>query len=111
MENLGKWSGTTEASIKDRMQAMEESISGVKDMIEEIDTSVKENAKSKKFLTQNIQEIWGIMKNAEPKDNCNWRRSPAQRHAKYIQQNQRRKLSQSKEGHTYENIRSLQNTK
>ena len=41
---------------------MEERISGVKDMIEEIDSSVKENVKSNKFLTQNIQEIWDNMK-------------------------------------------------
>ena len=31
-------------------------------MIEETDTSVKENVKSKKFLTQNIQEIWDTTK-------------------------------------------------
>ena len=31
-------------------------------MIEEISTWVKENAKAKKFLTQNIQEIWDTMK-------------------------------------------------
>ena len=31
-------------------------------MIEEIDTSGKENVKSKKCLTQNIQEIWDTMK-------------------------------------------------
>jgi hypothetical protein len=30
-------------------------------MLEEIDTSVKEKPKSKKFLTQSIQEIWGTM--------------------------------------------------
>ena len=30
--------------------------------IEEIKTSVKENVKSKTFLTQNIQEIWSTMK-------------------------------------------------
>ena len=34
----------------------------VEGMIEETDTSVKENVKSKKFLTQNIQENWGTMK-------------------------------------------------
>jgi hypothetical protein len=32
-------------------------ISGAEDTIENIDTTVKENAKSKKLLTQNIQEI------------------------------------------------------
>ena len=31
-------------------------------MIEEIDSAVKENVKSIKFLIQNIQEIWDIMK-------------------------------------------------
>ena len=31
-------------------------------MIEEIDTSVKENIKSKTLLTQNIREIWDNMK-------------------------------------------------
>ena len=34
----------------------------VEDTIETIYTLVKENVKSKKFLTQNIQEIWDTMK-------------------------------------------------
>ena len=37
-------------------------MSGTEDMIEEIDSSVKENVKSNKSLTQNIQEIWDTMK-------------------------------------------------
>ena len=41
--NLGKW--TTEASITNRIQEMEERISGVEDTIEEIDSSVKNKAK------------------------------------------------------------------
>ena len=41
---------------------MKERLSSVEDMIEEIDTSVKENVKVKRFLTQNIQEIWKTMK-------------------------------------------------
>jgi hypothetical protein len=40
---------------------MEERISGIEGMIEEIDTLVKENVKSKKFLTLNIQEICDTM--------------------------------------------------
>jgi hypothetical protein len=32
-------------------------ISGAEDTIENMDTTIKENAKSKKILTQNIQEI------------------------------------------------------
>ena len=56
-KNLGKKAGTTEASITNRLQEMEERISGVEDTMEEIDVSVKENVKSKKFLTQTVQEI------------------------------------------------------
>jgi hypothetical protein len=44
---------------------MEVRKSGVEDMIEEINLSVKENAKSKKFMTQNIQEIWDTLKTKE----------------------------------------------
>jgi hypothetical protein len=38
------------------------SISTWEDRIEKIDALVKENAKSIKFITQNIQEIWNIAK-------------------------------------------------
>jgi hypothetical protein len=41
---------------------MEERISGAEDTIENIDITVKENAKCKKLLTQNIQEIQDIMR-------------------------------------------------
>jgi hypothetical protein len=41
---------------------MEERISGAEDSIENMDTTVKENAKSKKNLTQNIQEIQDTIK-------------------------------------------------
>ena len=35
---------------------MEERILSIEDMMEEIDTSVKENIKSKNVLTQNVQK-------------------------------------------------------
>jgi hypothetical protein len=41
---------------------MEERISSAEDTIENIDTTVKENAKWKKLLTQNIQEIQDTMR-------------------------------------------------
>jgi len=41
---------------------MEEKISDAEDSIENMDTTIKENAKFKKILTQNIQEIQDIMK-------------------------------------------------
>ena len=62
MKNLGIQTGTTEASFTNRIQEMEERSSSVEDRLEETDTSVKEYAKSKKLLTQNIQEIQDTMK-------------------------------------------------
>ena len=41
---------------------MEERISGIKYTIEETDTLVNKNVKSKRYLTQNIQEIWETTK-------------------------------------------------
>ena len=46
MENLGKWSGITDVSITNRIQEIEERISGAEDIIENIDTILKENIKS-----------------------------------------------------------------
>ena len=57
LENLGKRSGDIDASISNRIQEMEERISGAEDSIENIGTTIKENGKCKKILTQNIQEI------------------------------------------------------
>ena len=62
IENLGKRSGVIDASITNRIQEIEERISGAEDTIENIDTTVKENAKCKKLLTQNIQEIQDTMR-------------------------------------------------
>ena len=49
-------------SITNRMQEIEEKISGAEDTIENIDTTEKENAKSKKLLTQHIQKIQDTMR-------------------------------------------------
>jgi cell division protein FtsL len=57
IEILGKKSGTINSSISNRIQEMEQRISGAEDSIENMDTTIKENAKCKKILTQNIQEI------------------------------------------------------
>jgi hypothetical protein len=57
IEALGKKSGNIDASINNRIQEMEERISDAEDSIENKDTTIKENAKCKKILTQNIQEI------------------------------------------------------
>ena len=57
IENLGKRSGVTDASITNRIQEIQERILDAEDTIENIDTTVKESAKCKNFLTQNIQKI------------------------------------------------------
>ena len=45
-----------------RIKCIEERLSGTEDTIENINTTVKENAKFKKILTQNIQETQDTMK-------------------------------------------------
>jgi predicted nucleic acid-binding Zn-ribbon protein len=62
IEIVGKKSGTIDACISNRIQAMEERISGAEDSIENISTTIKENAKCKKILTQNIQESHNTMR-------------------------------------------------
>jgi phosphoenolpyruvate carboxylase len=59
---LGKKSGAIDASITNRTQEMEERISSAEHSIENMDTTLKENAKCKKILTQNIQEIQDTMR-------------------------------------------------
>ena len=49
-------------SISNRIQEMDDRISGAEDSIEIIGTKIKENGKSKKILTQNIQEIQDTMR-------------------------------------------------
>jgi chromosome segregation ATPase len=62
IETLGNKSGTIDASISNRIQEMEERISGTEDSIENMGTTIKENAKCKKILSQNIQEIEDTMR-------------------------------------------------
>ena len=49
-------------SINNRIQEMEERISGAEGSIENMGTTIKENAKCKKILTQNTQEIQDTMR-------------------------------------------------
>ena len=62
MKNLGKRSRIRDVSTSNRIQEIEERNSGVKDTIEEIDTTVNENSKHENILTQNIQETQDTMK-------------------------------------------------
>ena len=45
IETLGQKSGTIDASISNRIQEMEERISGAEDSIGNMNTTIKENAK------------------------------------------------------------------
>jgi hypothetical protein len=51
IETLRKKSGTIDVSISNRIQEMEERISGAEYSIENINTTIKENANFKKILT------------------------------------------------------------
>jgi hypothetical protein len=62
IETLGKKSGNIDISISNRKQEMEQRISGAEDSIKNIGTTIKENGKCKKILTQNIQEIQDTMR-------------------------------------------------
>ena len=62
IQTLGKKSGTIDVSISNRIQEMQERIPSAEDSIENMDTTIKENAKCKKIFTQNIQEIQDTMR-------------------------------------------------
>jgi hypothetical protein len=62
IEILVKKSGTIDVNISNRIQDMEERISGAEDSIENMETTIKENTKSKNILTQNMQEIQDTMR-------------------------------------------------
>jgi uncharacterized coiled-coil protein SlyX len=70
LENLGKRSRVTGASITNRIQEVEEKISGAEDTIENIDTTVKKK-KCKKQKAPNLKHPGNSGHNAKtkPKDN------------------------------------------
>lgn len=55
MINLETLTGTSEASFPNRIQEMEERLSGFEDTIKEMDTPVKESVKSKKKNPRNMR--------------------------------------------------------
>jgi chromosome segregation ATPase len=62
IETLRKKSRNIDASISNRIQEIKERISGAEDFIENIGTIIKENAKCKKILSQNIQKTQDTMR-------------------------------------------------
>ena len=73
MDNLGKRSGPTDASITNRIQKIKERISGIENTVENNDISVKENTKCKNLLTKNFPEYSIHNKNIKPKNKRNGR--------------------------------------
>ena len=69
IEILGKKSGTIDVRISNRIQEMEAKISGAEDTIENIDTTLKGNAKCKKLLTPKNPGNPGHNEKTKPKDN------------------------------------------
>jgi hypothetical protein len=61
IENLEKRPGVIDPSITNRIQVIEERISGADDILENTVTTAKENAKIKKLLSQNFQKIQDTM--------------------------------------------------
>ena len=113
IETLGKKSGTIDVSISNRIQEMEERISGAEDSIENIGTTIKENTKCKKILTQNIQEIQDTMRRPNLQiiginENEDFQlKGPANIFNKIIEE----KLPKPKERAAHEHTRSLKNSK
>ena len=62
MKNLQCQTKAIEVSLTNRVQDVEERISGLEDNVEEIDHSVNEYVIYKKATHKKIQEIWEIMK-------------------------------------------------
>jgi hypothetical protein len=71
IEGLGKKSGTIEVSTSNRIQEMEERISGTEDSIENISTTIKENDKCKKQNSPNPNDPGnpGYYEKTKPKNN------------------------------------------
>jgi hypothetical protein len=111
IETLGKKSGTIDVSISNRIQDMEER--SAEDSMGNMNTTIKENAKCKKILTQNIQQMRDTIRRPNLQiigvdENEDFQ---LKRASKYLQQNYRRKLPIPKERDAHEHTRSLENSK
>jgi chromosome segregation ATPase len=118
IETLRKKSETIDTSISNRKQEMEERISGADNSIENIGTTIKENSKCKKVLTQNIQEIQDTIRRPNlqiigVEENEDFQlKGPAKNFNRFTEEkNYRRKIHKPTERDYHEHIRNLQNSK
>lgn len=61
MKNLGTWTGTSEVSLTNKIQVMEDRFLGLEETIEEMDISIKENVKSKTHMAQKTSRKSGML--------------------------------------------------
>jgi hypothetical protein len=95
MENLGKRTGVKDVSITDRIQEIEERFSVAGNTKQDIDTTLKENTKSKKTPISKHSRNPEHNEKIQP-ENSRYRREcrfPTQRASKHLQQTYRRKFS------------------
>jgi len=108
-----KRQGTVDTSITNRIQEIEERISGAGDTKENIDTTVKDNVKCKKLLAQNIQEIQDTMRRSNlriigiEESEDSQLKGPINIFNKIIEEN----FLNLKERDAHKHTRSLQNSK
>jgi glutamate synthase domain-containing protein 3 len=88
MENLRMRTGTTDLNITNRIHEMEERISGIEDVIEEINISVKENAKSNE--TKHLENWEHYEKTKIKIIRTEKKNSPSRNLQKQLQQNPKR---------------------
>ena len=69
LKNPEKRSGDIDASITNSIQEVEERLSGAEDTIENIDTTVKENAKNQKAPNPKHPANPGHIEKTKPNDN------------------------------------------
>lgn len=103
--------GTTEASLVNSMQEMEERISGTEDMTEEMDASYNKNIKTKKVPdTKHPKNLRQYERTKPTNSRTRGRRIIlAQRPRKYFQEHYRRKTS-SKDGDAYKGTEAYRTT-
>ena len=88
MENLGNRSGTTETSITNRLQEIEERFSDAEDTIEEINSLIKKKQQIQQILNTKHPGNLGHHKKTKPKNNRGRRRRiTVQRPRKYFNKN------------------------
>ena len=84
MKNLETQMGTTKTSLANRIQEIDERISGIEEMIEEIDTSIKKMVNLKTPGSKHPVNLRHCEKTKSKNNRTRGRRNPAQRLRKLL---------------------------